>query len=28
APVEIRLFRSLDCRNKASDALWDHLSAR
>lgn len=25
-PIEIRLFRSLDCRNKTADKLWDHLS--
>ncbi|PXW57497.1 DNA-binding transcriptional LysR family regulator, partial [Methylobacterium sp. B4] len=26
-PIEIRLFRSLECRNRAADTLWDHLSA-
>ena len=25
-PVEIRLFRSLDCRNRAADELWRRLS--
>lgn len=25
-PIEIRLFRSLDCRNKTADGLWNHLS--
>ncbi len=25
-PIEIRLFRSLECRNQAADALWEHLS--
>lgn len=24
-PIEIRLFRSPDCRNRAADALWDKL---
>jgi DNA-binding transcriptional LysR family regulator len=24
-PIEIRLFRSLECRNEAADWLWDHL---
>jgi LysR family transcriptional regulator, hypochlorite-specific transcription factor HypT len=27
-PVEIRLFRSADCRNHAADALWGRLSAK
>ena len=26
-PIEIRLFRSLDCRNQMADELWDHLAA-
>ena len=26
-PIEIRLFRSLECRNHAADQLWDLLSA-
>lgn len=26
-PIEIRLFRSLECRNDASDAIWNRLSA-
>lgn len=25
-PIEIRLFRSPECRNHAADALWDYLS--
>ena len=25
-PIEIRLFRSLACRNQAADALWDRLA--
>ncbi|TXM66804.1 LysR family transcriptional regulator [Methylobacterium sp. WL120] len=25
-PIEIRLFRSLECRNHAADELWDYLS--
>ncbi|GJE59027.1 LysR family transcriptional regulator [Methylobacterium trifolii] len=25
-PIEIRLFRSLECRNRAADELWDHLT--
>ncbi|GJE41227.1 LysR family transcriptional regulator [Methylobacterium soli] len=25
-PIEIRLFRSPDCRNHAADELWSHLS--
>ncbi|MCJ2047316.1 LysR family transcriptional regulator [Methylobacterium sp. J-078] len=25
-PIEIRLFRSLECRNHAADALWAYLS--
>ena len=27
-PVEIRLFRALDCRNRAADELWGRLSGR
>ncbi|WP_201829971.1 LysR family transcriptional regulator [Microvirga zambiensis] len=27
-PVEIRLFRSPDCRNHAADELWDRLRSR
>ena len=27
-PIEIRLFRSLDCRNEAADRLWEHLTER
>lgn len=27
-PIQIRLFRSLECRNRAADELWDRLSAR
>ena len=26
-PIEIRLFRSLDCRNHVADRLWDQLCA-
>lgn len=26
-PIDIRLFRSPDCRNRAADALWERLSA-
>ena len=26
-PIEIRIFRSADCRNAAADALWRHLTA-
>ena len=25
-PVDIRLFRSPDCRSHAADQLWDHLN--
>ncbi|KQO58089.1 MULTISPECIES: LysR family transcriptional regulator [unclassified Methylobacterium] len=25
-PIEIRLFRSLECRNHAADELWDYLT--
>jgi DNA-binding transcriptional LysR family regulator len=27
-PIEIRLFRSPECRNHAADALWDFLRER
>lgn len=27
-PVEIRLFRSSDCRNHAADELWTRVSSR
>ncbi|GJE10089.1 LysR family transcriptional regulator [Methylobacterium longum] len=27
-PIEIRLFRSPECRNHAADELWEHLSSR
>jgi hypothetical protein len=27
-PVEIRLFRSADCRNNAADKLWERVAGQ